>query len=233
MNNDNRSYFKIDKIKEDIIFTPNEGYDKVLIWLPGLGDTAKSYVDDIEDERRPVPSKMKVVLLTATLSTKNNKNSWYEYIDRNLRIIDNNCNSFLTNIERITKVIDYEAQLLNNDYSRVFLGGFSQGSAMSFLIGLTLKSKFLGGIICCSGFYFNYIKPEEGRKKLPILICHGTKDDIISFDYTKGTYKHLFDEGFEITYKTYDFDHTLTWAEYKDIREFIENNTNLKLTEKF
>ena len=64
MKND-KNYFNIETENEDIILTPVEGYNKVLIWLPGLGDVANSYLEDIKDERRPVPEKMKVILLTA------------------------------------------------------------------------------------------------------------------------------------------------------------------------
>jgi len=227
MNTEN-NYYIVEFNNDDIIFTPKEGYDKVLIWLPGLGDTAKSYYDDILDERRPVPNKMKVIILTAPVN-KNNKHSWYDYIS-NRKV---NENSYSHHVERITKVIDSEALLLKNDYSKVFLGGFSQGSCMSFLIGLTDKVRNFGGIICCSGFFFDHIKPLEGRNKLPILICHGTKDNIISISYAMETYKHLIDGGYNITYKTYEFAHELTWAEYKDIKEFIENNVNSNQSQKF
>ena len=101
---------------------------------------------------------------------------------------------------------------------------------MSFLIGLSLKDKLLGGIICCSGFFFSFIKPEKNHKELPILICHGTNNNTITMYFAKKSYSHLLDnsKGFNVTYLTYDFAHELTWAEYKDIREFIEKNSNDK-----
>ena len=40
---DSSSYFKTEKIKHDIILTPNEGYDKVIIFMHGLGDSANGF----------------------------------------------------------------------------------------------------------------------------------------------------------------------------------------------
>jgi len=206
---DNNLY-NIETDNEDIYFIPKEGYDSALIWLPGYADTAKSYIEDIPDERRPVPEKMKVIILTAP--KVGGTYSW-------------DTSMTCTNTERISKVINSEAKVVGG-YSRVFLGGFSQGAMMTFLLGLTLKNIVLGGLICCAGSYYSFIRPESDRKTLPIIICQGTQDNIISHKSAMQSYKHLFDEGYNVIYKTYDIKHELIWAEYKDIKEFIVNILN-------
>ena len=40
-----KSKFKIETSNQDIILTPTDGYDSVLIFLHGLGDSAMGYRD--------------------------------------------------------------------------------------------------------------------------------------------------------------------------------------------
>ena len=221
--------FNVERINDDLYFTPKDGYDSILVWLPGLGDTAQSYYDDILDQRRPIPDKMKVIILTSPkipLSIKGGAltNSWFEYVDRSNFKIDEE--SVYENVNRIWSLIMFEAEKIGIATSRVFLGGFSQGSCMSFLIGLTLTDLTLAGIICCSGYMFNHIKPDLEKAKLPILICQGTNDKIVNIDKAKNSYQILFDQKFHLEYKVYNFTHELTWEEYKDIKEFLIRNLN-------
>ena len=62
---DKSNLYLVERLNEDLHFTPKKGYDSILVWLPGLGDTSNSYYDDILDERRPVPDNMKVIILTS------------------------------------------------------------------------------------------------------------------------------------------------------------------------
>jgi len=68
--------------------------------------------------------------------------------------------------------------------SRIVLGGFSQGAAMSLLAGLTAEPK-LGGIACLSGWLPLRHKfkemATENAKNLPIFWGHGTADPLVQF----------------------------------------------------
>ena len=80
---------------------------------------------------------------------------------------------------RIKSLIREEAELLNNDYSKIFLSGFSQGACVSFHIGLTLE-KLLGGIICFCGMPLSlYNTNENNKNNLNILVILGAKDPLI------------------------------------------------------
>mmetsp|Transcript_18218 Transcript_18218/g.18845 ORF Transcript_18218/g.18845 Transcript_18218/m.18845 type:complete len:240 (-) Transcript_18218:34-753(-) len=223
---DPNSNYVISTDNEDIILTPVQGFTSTLIWLPGLRDCAESYVEDILDSKRFIPDKMKIIILTAPLCNKEDPTSWswYRTVDRSKYQVD----SYQDNVKRILSVIDNEAGLLK-DYSKVFLGGFSQGALMSFMVGLSIsKDKQLGGLVCCSGYLAEstVIREDEEIKKLPILICQGEKDERITKEIARGSQKKLFEERFNVTYKWYDFGHVLTWEEYKDIREFLEETLN-------
>ncbi len=50
-------------------------------------------------------------------------------------------------------ILDAAAKYHANDYSKVFLGGHSQGAALSFYAGVTFK-KLIGGVIGIGGSVF-------------------------------------------------------------------------------
>lgn len=102
-------------------------------------------------------------------------------------------------------LIEKEAALLKGDTSKIFIGGFSQGSAVSLAAFLKYKGeKPLGGVIGLSGFqgldynkaiHFKNSKEreriEEMRKATPMLLYHGRDDEIIPFHGAVQTYDYL------------------------------------------
>ena len=59
-------------------------------------------------------------------------------------------------------ILDAATKYHGNDYSKVFLGGHSQGAALSFYAGVTFK-KLIGGVIGIGGSVFPmlYNEPKE------------------------------------------------------------------------
>lgn len=225
------SYFKIDKNNDDIIMTPTEGYDSVLIWLHGLGDSALGYKDVFTPEYRPIPNRMKVILLTApkaavTMNGGMVMTSWYDIksLDKTKDNVEES--DVHTNAYRVMKVIDNEVKSIDNKYQNVFVGGFSQGACMSMHIGMTAKYN-LGGIICFSGVLFQFTELNEERKDLPILISHGKYDQLIPEPLALTTYKRLFDGKYNTKYASYEIDHTISMEELESMKEFIEKNLKI------
>tara|TARA_B100000073_G_scaffold347066_1_gene360213 strand:- start:2511 stop:3125 length:615 start_codon:yes stop_codon:yes gene_type:complete len=68
---------------------------------------------------------------------------------------------------------------------KTVLLGFSQGAAMSLDAGTKLN---MGLIILCSGYPHPNFRPE---KFPPILISHGTKDDVVPIEASKRIYETI------------------------------------------
>jgi predicted esterase len=74
--------------------------------------------------------------------------------------------------------------------SRIILGGFSQGGAMSVFTGLTSTEK-LGGVFGLSCYLLlsdrikNYMPEEWANKKTPFFLAHGTSDEVVPFKFGK------------------------------------------------
>jgi predicted esterase len=85
-------------------------------------------------------------------------------------------------LSTIHGILDDIISTHNIPSSKVFLGGFSQGGAMSLLAGSTY-SQPLGGVLCLSGWLLrgdvNVNNWGTGMKGTPVFIGHGTADNVV------------------------------------------------------
>lgn len=220
--------FNEEIISKDIILIPKDGYDNVIIFLHGLGDSALGVKRIFECESYSIIPKLKIILLTAEkgqVSANNNfmLNSWFNILNYSGE------GNFVDELdvkksyERIFKFINQELETVN--YKNIFIGGFSQGAAMALYAGLNLPED-IGGIIGISGFLFPFIKEEDisQRKNIPILIEHGRNDEIIQESKAKLSYEKIKSEFKNFDYKLYDTNHNLNDEMILEMFFFIENN---------
>jgi phospholipase/carboxylesterase len=101
---------------------------------------------------------------------------------------------------------------LGLDWSRTVVGGFSQGTVMSYALGLGAGRPVPAGILALSGF----IPTVEGwradlasRPGLPALSAHGSQDPVISVDFARQARDTLTAGGLEVTYHETPMPHTI------------------------
>lgn len=97
--------------------------------------------------------------------------------------------TFRASYDALAALLDDELAL---DWSRTVVGGFSQGTVMSYALGLGAGRPAPAGILALSGF----IPTVEGweaqpRRGLPVLIAHGTQDPVISVDFARDAQRRL------------------------------------------
>jgi len=114
--------------------------------------------------------------------------SWYNYFtsycDKEEII---NYSDVIKNTSRIKKKIDREASILNNDYSKIFIMGSSQGACQSLHTALSISKK-LGGVIAFRGHVITNTPLNNSQH---IFASHGKKDDTIGFNVAKSSYDKL------------------------------------------
>jgi len=110
--------------------------------------------------------------------------------------------------------------------SRIVLGGFSQGAAVSLLAGLTGEHG-LAGIISLSGYL--PLRPKFGSllttKSVPIFMGHGTADFVVRYKWGKDSAGWLKEAGCTaVQFHTYEnLEHSCNDLELEDIREFLSS----------
>ncbi|KAL4977932.1 acyl-protein thioesterase 1 [Aspergillus desertorum] len=124
--------------------------------------------------------------------------------------------------------------------SRIVLGGFSQGGAMSLFSGITGQEK-LGGVFGLSCYMLlsdrikNYIPEDFPNKKTPFFLAHGTEDDVVPHEFGKRSAEMAKELGLEdVTFNSYKYlSHSADPVEIEDLEEFLnraipaENEGNL------
>jgi len=107
---------------------------------------------------------------------------------------------------------------------RAILGGFSQGSVMSYALGLGARRPRPAGILALSGF----IPEVEGFELdlgkaagLPVAIGHGTHDPVISVEFGRDARDRLMEAGADVTYRESPMPHTIDPGFMRELPDWL------------
>ena len=95
---------------------------------------------------------------------------------------------------------------------RTVLGGFSQGTVMSYALGLGAGRPRPAGIMALSGFIPTVEGFELDLSKaagLPVAIGHGTQDPVIGFDFALQARDVLTEAGADVTFSESRIGHSI------------------------
>ena len=182
-----------------------------MIFLHGLGDSARGFADVFMDGM--CPANCRVVLPTApTQAVSCNGGmemaSWFDIFELTPRTIPDlkqirsmlNQDDVTTSVKLLNDLIDQELKTLpNQDLSRIFIGGFSQGAMVSLATLMTWKrSKPLGGVVALSGFQVVNEDPSnmnvDAIKNTPLFSYHGQQDQVLPVANAENTFSYLRDQ---------------------------------------
>ncbi|ETN14253.1 hypothetical protein PPTG_07887 [Phytophthora nicotianae INRA-310] len=209
----------------NIVLSP-EKPTAAVVFLHGLGDTGHGWSDAMAMLAKGLPH-VKFVLPTAasmpvTLNMGMRMPAWYD-IKSLARVNGDNADGIDASRDRIMEIIEKEVKA-GIPRSRIVVGGFSQGGAVSYFTGFQTKQP-IGGIMVLSSFI-----PREKEFKfapetadVPLLICHGNADSRARYEWALKSKQRLTDAGVkDITFHTYpNMDHTSSPQEIKDIRAWL------------
>jgi phospholipase/carboxylesterase len=117
--------------------------------------------------------------------------------------------TFHASYAALGELLDGELAL---EWSRTVIGGFSQGTVMSYALGLGAGRPAPAGIMALSGF----VPVVEGwaaglaaRAGLPVMIAHGAADPVISVEFGRTARDELEAAGLDVTYRESPVPHTI------------------------
>jgi len=116
--------------------------------------------------------------------------------------------TFFGSLERLEAFVDATGVPLD----RTVLGGFSQGTAMSYALGLRAGRPRPAALVALSGFIPTVpgFEPDlASRAGLPVAIGHGTRDPIIPVDFAHDARDRLQAAGADVTYHESPVGHTI------------------------
>jgi len=105
---------------------------------------------------------------------------------------------------------------------KLIVAGFSQGALMSLDSGLRTEKKLAGIIAMSGGLYDRDLPDLTAHARLPILIAHGTQDEVVPVNYARRA-RHLLEAaGLDVEYHEYPMGHQVAMEEAAVVKGFLE-----------
>jgi phospholipase/carboxylesterase len=204
---------------------PNPGAS--IIWMHGLGADAHDFEPVVPMLALPGGPALRFVFPNApvrpvTINGGVPMRAWYD-----IRAFDISAREDEAGIQASRVAIeDLMAREVARGipHSKLLLGGFSQGAAMTLHTGLRY-SEALAGLVVLSGYL-----PLAGRLKseasaanhqTPIFMGHGELDQVVPVALARRSAAGLKEFGYAVTLKTYLMPHSVVDEELRDIRAFL------------
>jgi phospholipase/carboxylesterase len=126
-------------------------------------------------------------------------------------------------VDALDDVLDSSCAEYGFDRSQAIVAGFSQGCALTLALGLRRSPRPRpAGLLGMSGF----LAEREGLEydftaAPPILIQHGTADELISVEYGRRAAARLGAEGVPVVYREYPIAHQVTLESTQDAMAWL------------
>ncbi|KAF9357404.1 hypothetical protein BGX26_003791 [Mortierella sp. AD094] len=208
-----------------IVLEPSAKHTATIIILHGLGDTGTGW------QLRSSLPHVKFIFPNAELRpiTVNKgalSTAWYDILPFSRTNPNEDVEGLLKARELVTQIIREEVEKNKTPANRIVLGGFSQGSALSILTGLTIEYP-LAGIAALSGYVPLYKRlmgmATEANRKTPIFWGHGTFDPVVKFDLGEDSAEFLSENKYNVEFHSYPkMGHSVCPDEINDLLEFFK-----------
>lgn len=123
-----------------------------------------------------------------------------------------------TSRQQLIEFLTQLTQTANIPFSRIILGGFSQGGAMTLDVGERLP---LAGLMVLSGYLHAPLQPQQTSLP-PILMIHGRQDQVVPLQAAHQTRDSLQALGITPQYQEYDMGHEVQPIAFSQIQSFVK-----------
>jgi len=108
--------------------------------------------------------------------------------------------------------------------ARLILAGFSQGALMALDAGFRTAQPLRGIIAMSGGLYEEELPDFRAHAGLPVLLVHGTLDDMIPVVAARRARRVLEENGIEPEYHEYSMGHHVTPESMETVADFIRRS---------
>ena len=217
--------------KGDLYIEPSSGvHTHTLIFLPGLTNQPEDF-ERVLRERIPFVKRntTKIVILRSKLRevsvfNGNLNYSWFDIYSFPLNSTDcYNYKDLKDSSNLLKNKIKEEVELLNGNYSKIIIGGHSQGAVLSLYTGFKNLEQLVGGIISFSGFLPEQDDVLPNKNNLNVFYAYGDADEIISPAYFNETIEEIVNEYKGIQIYVYEnHTHYVKRKEMTDAGHFLD-----------
>lgn len=198
-----------------------------LIWMHGLGDSGHGHAPIANELSFPDELGIKYIFphapsIPVTINGGMSMPAWYDILEMNLgRKIDEA--GLEVSSQKISALIEKEVEN-GIDSKNIILVGFSQGGAVALHTALKYPVP-LGGIVCLSTYLgatsVLHSSTTPVNKDIPIFWGHGSVDSVVPLTLAESSIQTLRDHDYEVTFKSYEMEHSIHPRELEDIQDWI------------
>ena len=205
---------------------PPEG---ALVLLHGRGTNEFDLLpllDALDPERR-------LVGVTPRAPLELQPGGFHWYISRAVGYPDHD--TFHSTYETLTAFLDSLPEALGVPWTRTVLGGFSQGTAMSYAAGLGAGRPAPAGILALSGFMpvvDGFELDLTGREGYPVAIGHGIHDPVISVEFGREARSRLEAAGADVLYREAPLMHGIDPSFIPMLQDWLTDRTRPEVLER-
>lgn len=201
--------------------------DATVIWLHGLGSDGNDFAPIVGDLGLPEDLMIRFIFphapsIPVTINNGYVMPAWYDVFETGL---DRNVDTAQLEIsaQQVTAVVKNEIRR-GISSERIIIAGFSQGGAVAYHAVLSSEEK-LGGLLAMSTYFAtkDSIVLQENNRTVPMLIQHGTQDEVVNKQLGDKAVEELGKSGYIVDYKTYPMGHTVCPEQIADIGEWIRD----------
>jgi phospholipase/carboxylesterase len=214
--------------EHEVVLTPAATPVGTVIVLHGLGADGWDFVPVVDELRLPDALPLRFVFPHAPVRpvTVNNgyqMRAWYDI--REFSITGREDLDGITDAtDRVQRYVERE-----RDHgiapAQVVLAGFSQGGAVALHAGLRSRER-LAGIVALSTYlpFKTRLQAEvsQTNRDLPILMCHGSADPVVSVELGQMSRDTLKDHGYEVEWHAYPMGHEVCLPEIQQVSRWLQ-----------
>ncbi len=200
--------------------TQDVGCNPAIILIHGYG----SNEDDLFSFAPELPDHYHIISLKAPIAMQPSGNAWYNIYWDNTDGKMSDIPQALVARDLIAKCIDEVVENYKADASNITLIGFSQGTILSFAVGLSYPEK-VKNIVGLSG-YINTELLKDGYEKndftnLNVYSSHGSVDQVLPVEWARKTKPFLANLGIDCAYSEFPIGHGVAPQNFYEMKEWL------------
>ena len=215
------------QILPPLIFNSTSGnHTHTIIFMPGFSNQPEDFRNTFVNKIQFTKKKDTTIIIlrspyTYVTAIKSKHYSWFDAYKTHLDDFSSiNFEDLKKSAKVLEQVVNNEVNILNGDYSKIIVGGHSQGAIISLYQAYT-TNKTYGGIFAFSGV----LPPgdiSDDKRKMKSWIGYGDKDNVIAPSFMEQTFERIKEfEGVEMhIYPNHT--HYVKTEEAKDAAKFLD-----------
>jgi phospholipase/carboxylesterase len=207
--------------------TTGENPAGTVIWMHGLGADGWDFVPIVRELPLPEDLVLRFVfphapLRPVTINNGMRMPAWYDIAMSDVaRVPDER--GIRESQAQIEDLIAREKSR-GVDASRIVIAGFSQGGAIALQTALRHREKLAGVVALSTYLTLDDSLDAEGaaaNKATPILMAHGTQDEMIPIRLAESSRDKLKAKGYDVDWHAWPMPHSLCAEEVQEIAGFL------------